>query len=530
MSALQRERSPGENSSLADDRPFKKARLDASSSNTGEIQTSSGSARNVKKQSKMSKRILRKLVHPEPGTPDDVLWHEIREKIGHSIVEEAVERGVDLESPVKFGDIMEVDVLELSSSGDSIAVLSVPHPPWAIITPFALPGEKIRVKIIRNGRMLSHADLLEIVRPNTSLRDMARVKCKYFGECAGCQYQMLDYSTQLSYKRQVINKAYRFYSNLPTSLIPEPLDTIGSPLQYGYRTKITPHFDAPHKGKKREEWQTWIGFDTKGRRKVLDIEECPIATPILNQSLGPIREEVRENIGEYKRGATLLMRDSLLPVASSDDTEREHVCIRDHKAIVREQVGKYEFEFPANSFFQNNNSILPLLTDYVRDAIFSSTFEDTRKPSHLVDAYCGSGLFAITLSPFFNHVVGIEISEESIRYARHNVKLNRLSEEKCVFRAGQAEKIFEVVQEFPADDTVMVIDPPRKGCDDAFISQLLRFGARTVVYVSCNVHTQARDVGKIINSETGYVLESIRGFDLFPQTAHVESVAVLRRK
>jgi tRNA (uracil-5-)-methyltransferase len=93
-----------------------------------------------------------------------------------------------------------------------------------------------------------------------------------------------------------------------------------------------------------------------------------------------------------------------------------------------------------------------------------------------------------------------------------------------VFRAGHAEKIFEVVQDFPPDDTVIVIDPPRKGCDDAFISQLLKFGARTIVYVSCNVHTQARDVGKIINSELGYALESIRGFDLFPQTAHVESV------
>jgi tRNA (uracil-5-)-methyltransferase len=109
------------------------------------------------------------------------------------------------------------------------------------------------------------------------------------------------------------------------------------------------------------------------------------------------------------------MRDSLLPSPSSDGAEREHVCIRDHKAIVREQVGKHEFEFPANSFFQNNNSILPLLTDYVRDAIFSPPRDtrDASNPSHLVDAYCGSGLFAITLSPFFDRVVGIEISEVS---------------------------------------------------------------------------------------------------------------------
>jgi tRNA (uracil-5-)-methyltransferase len=82
------------------------------------------------------------------------------------------------------------------------------------------------------------------------------------------------------------------------------------------------------------------------------------------------------------------------------------------------------------------------------------------------------------------------------------------------------------VQELPPDETVIVIDPPRKGCDDKFIEQLLLFGASTVVYVSCNVHTQARDVGKIVRGGGGYALESLRGFDLFPQTAHVESVSV----
>lgn len=96
-----------------------------------------------------------------------------------------------------------------------------------------------------------------------------------------------------------------------------------------------------------------------------------------------------------------------------------------------------------------------------------------------------------------------------------------------MFRAGQAENIFDVVQDFPPEKTVVVIDPPRKGCDDKFIEQLLTFGPQTVVYVSCNVHTQARDVGRIMKTG-GYRLESVRGFDLFPQTAHVESVSVLR--
>ena len=106
--------------------------------------------------------------------------------------------------------------------------------------------------------------------------------------------------------------------------------------------------------------------------------------------------------------------------------------------------------------------------------------------------------------------------------------------DKCSFRAGDAAAIFDTVQDFPPARTALVIDPPRKGTDAAFIEQMLAFGAGTVIYVSCNVHTQARDVGAIMRASAArmegrkYVLDSVRGFDLFPQTAHVESVAVLR--
>lgn len=216
----------------------------------------------------------------------------------------------------------------------------------------------------------------------------------------------------------------------------------------------------------------------------------------------------------------------------------KHVCITDQKATVREKVGDWIFEYNAGSFFQNNNSVLVPLTDYVRDAIFPSsslsTDSDPSPPTHLVDAYCGAGLFAITLSPHFKTVAGIELSADSIKFATRNAKLNNIPADKITFRAGDAAAIFKTVGEFPPDKSVLLIDPPRKGCDDKFIQQLLAFRCKTVVYVSCNVHTQARDVGIILkateNEEPGrkYVLDSIRGFDLFPQTAHVESVAVLR--
>jgi tRNA (uracil-5-)-methyltransferase len=247
------------------------------------------------------------------------------------------------------------------------------------------------------------------------------------------------------------------------------------------------------------------------------------------------------NLYTYKRGVSLILRDSLppAPIATVDSAvdalsaELEtHVCITDHRGRVREKVGPWNFEYPNGSFFQNNNSVLPSLTDYVQSRIFDAS-ADGPPPTHLVDAYCGAGLFAITLSPHFATVAGIELSADSIRAATHNAELNDIPKSKISFRAGDAADIFRTVGDFPPRETVLLIDPPRKGCDEPFIKQLLAFRARTVVYVSCNVHTQARDVGMVVKAsmEDGrgrYVLESLRGFDLFPQTAHVESVAVLR--
>ena len=381
------------------------------------------------------------------------------------------------------------------------------------------------------------------------------------------------------------------------SSVPSVLPTIGSPLKYGYRTKITPHFEAAPKSllkmkqqdktdhdevKKQPDWLK-IGFNLVGTRKVLDIEECPIATPVINEALAIERARVMRYVKSFlemlsnyltfyrsaytfKRGASLILRDSLdpsmlLPLNSPSEADVEsyisdaltkHVCVTSHKGKVREKVGGFLFEYPASSFFQNNNSVLVPLTNYVKDAIFPPGVENSR-PTHLVDTYCGSGLFAITLSPYFDTISGIELSADSIRSAQENVTLNRSlrtissysnfissstsSKEipDITFRSGTASDIFSSVSSFPRLKTVVVIDPPRKGCDEKFIQQVVQFRPAVLVYVSCNVHTQARDIGMLLrmvdnSGETRekYQLESLRGFDLFPQTAHVESVAVLR--
>jgi tRNA (uracil-5-)-methyltransferase len=407
------------------------------------------------------------------------------------------------------------------------------------------------------------ADFVKVSAPSPH-RDQSLVKCPYFSSCSGCQFQMLPYDYQLQHKRSIVEKAYKNFSNLPPELIPTIGDTIGSPLQYGYRTKLTPHFDGPpdarrsdgRNGIKRTFKEVPpIGFMKKGTRSTLDIEDCPIGTEAVRNGNKRERKRVADNIGDYKRGATLLLRENTerIPKADYDasvekdadavvEDRGEHVhrktCITDPNATSTEFVDDFQFVNPAGSFFQNNNSILPVFTQYIREHILPSTPGHDIK--HLIDAYSGSGLFTITLSSLFKSSLGIDISSSSIQSATTNARLNNLPETSTRFIAADASKLFASIGS-PASETVVMIDPPRKGCDESFLRQLVDYGPARVVYVSCNVHTQARDIGVLVGGIPGadggfgkgkgcYEIESLRGFDFFPMTGHVEGVAVLRRK
>ena len=463
--------------------------------------------------------------------------------------------------PVPFTEI-DVKVIDISSTGDGLALSSSSDQVYVV--PFAVPGDTVRVKVIRHLMEEHHsiADFLHVIKPS-SLRDDSRIRCKYFAKCSGCQFQMLDYPTQLKHKRTIVERAYKNFSQLSPDQIPNIGDTIGSPLQYGYRTKLTPHFDGPpgyrsrtnrRNGiKKAFEETPEIGFMQKGQRKTLDIEDCPIGTDAVRMGMKSERLRVAEDLQRYQRGATLLLRESTERIMKSDSGEEKDLeqrpntiktafdtytdfktCVTDNNATSTEYIDSFIFTNPAGSFFQNNNSILPTFTQYIRDHILPPTNPDATDQSpqvkYLIDAYCGSGLFTITLTSLFNSSTGIDISGASIKYARKNATLNNIPSSQASFIAADAPELFKSVT-YPPDETVVVIDPPRKGCDESFLSQLLKFGPKRVVYVSCNVHTQARDVGALVNGKDGlgYKIESLRGFDFFPQTSHVEGVAVLSR-
>ncbi len=255
-----------------------------------------------------------------------------------------------------------------------------------------------------------------------------------------------------------------------------------------------------------------IGFLIQGRRQqIVDVPSCPIASDEINTTYQKLREEVTQQAGSYKKGATLLLRQSSDGTICTEGTE-----------MCQEQVGDLTFSFHAGEFFQNNPHILPTFVDYVTSA--AKGRHGSPASDFLVDAYCGSGLFSLSSAKSFEQVSGVEVSESSIDWARRNAAQNGI--ENVDFIQGDASRIFEDIR-FPASRTSVIIDPPRKGSNPEFLSQLVEFAPRRIVYVSCNPATQIRDLEEL---KDDYKITAIQPFDLFPHTRHLECVVVLERK
>jgi tRNA/tmRNA/rRNA uracil-C5-methylase (TrmA/RlmC/RlmD family) len=361
--------------------------------------------------------------------------------------------------------------------------------------PFALPGERVRVRVWRQRESTGEADLVEVLTPSP-----ARVApaCVHFGVCGGCQLQHLPYADQLTWKTDLCRGLLAPLGLDATTVRP----CAPSPRPLGYRSKITPHHQRP-----RPDRPLRIGFLKAGRRgEVVDVDRCPLATDGINACLPALRSDAAARAGARRRGATLLVRDSAAGVTSDPDAE------------IEERVGALALRFYAREFFQNNPFLLPALVEAVVEGAASGG------ASRLVDAYSGSGLFALAAAGRFAEVVGVEVSPAAVAAAAANAARNGVTNARFV--VADAAAIFAALGDGGAASAV-IVDPPRKGCGPAFLQQLITFAPRTVVYVSCNPEALAADLGRLLAA--GYRTASVQPFDMFPQTRHLECVAVLKR-
>jgi 23S rRNA (uracil1939-C5)-methyltransferase len=397
------------------------------------------------------------------------------------------------------GQRLELDITTVAFGGDGIGRVDN----FVVFVPFVIEGERVEVEIIDVKRRYATADLVRVIMPSPRRADP---RCPYYMQCAGCQYQHIDYAHQLELKRSQMRDVFERIGKIPNPPI-EPV--VGSPREYHYRNKIVVH--GPGKP----------GFWTMRGRSIIAVEQCPIATQEVNARLAEVSQQSLENVHLTIRsnsagtGWTFIERRGvgISPVHSEEDGKSGSPS-----HFIEENILGKTLRVPLGSFFQVNREVIELALEHTRKAFAASGCRV------LVDAYCGVGLFALLFADLAEHVYGIEDDKKAIQAANDNAA--RLGLARYDFYPGKTERLlFYTLRQCNLDQTCLILDPPRSGCGKPVLKALREQKPHKIIYVSCAPPMLARDIKELIAS--GYKLERVTPFDMFPQTAHCEAVAEL---
>ncbi|MGA9586238.1 MAG: 23S rRNA (uracil(1939)-C(5))-methyltransferase RlmD [Terracidiphilus sp.] len=399
----------------------------------------------------------------------------------------------------------------------------------ATFVPLTLPGEQARVRIVEEKRGYAMAEPEDIV---TTARERVVPGCHHFGVCGGCNYQHANYQSQLEFKQAILRETFQRGG----VSAPEKIEVLaGNPWQYRNRIRLA--LDGGGR----------IGYRARRSHDLVPINECPIASPLLvraalqaAQILQSIKPPIRpteislfSNAEETELLASIFVRDS----ATRDieqffvDWKERIPALRGAEVVEEGRAGKPERAFAQfgessltycaggvnyrvdhGAFFQVNRWLIDALVDRVTAG---------RRGEHAWDLFAGVGLFARRLAGSFAHVNAVESAPAAMKALAHNLDGTAGS---CV----KAETLaFLNAQEKTTRPDLIVVDPPRIGLGAETTSLLAKVGAPTIVYISCDPATLARDLRALIDA--GYSLSSVTLADLFPQTFHLESVVELRR-
>ncbi|HEX6043356.1 MAG TPA: class I SAM-dependent RNA methyltransferase [Pyrinomonadaceae bacterium] len=354
----------------------------------------------------------------------------------------------------------------------------------------AAPGDKVRVQVEREQGNVLFASIVEILTPSS-----VRVEppCPYFGRCGGCDFQQLTYEAQLAAKAEIIGDCLQRIARLDH--VPQ-IEVQPSPYDWRYRVRATWQIDR--------EQQT-IGYYERGSRRVCDVVECAVLMPELQRTLERVRATSWDEFPAELKHLDVVAGENGVSVSP------EFAEFRTNELSLR--VGNEVYRYNAESFFQINPALVGKMIEFaLGDAGGAAA----------LDLYCGVALFTLPLARRFEKVVGVEANPNAVRFAKRNLQDAGLENARVV-NAGVADWIRRGSQavEF------VLLDPPRAGAESVVIRGILNLGPERISYVSCDPATLARDLKKLLAG--GYAIEALRGFDLFPQTHHVETVVLLRR-
>ncbi len=461
---------------------------------------------------------------------------------------------------MKKGTEVELSIEALAAEGKALAKVDGK----VIFVPFAMPGDRVKARILRSKKQFAEAQLLEIIEPSA---DRIEAKCRHFGHCGGCKWQHVPYTIQLEAKQAHVQDQLERIGGLH---LPEPLPVCGAPSQWFYRNKLDFSFSqfrwlTSEEIASGQEFETRnaCGFHVPGRfDKVLELEECflmdPKADVYRNGIASLARAKGLDFYHPYQH--TGLMRNLVLRNNRNGDwmvwvvfSDQDHAASLDLMAEINqtfpeihsllysfnpkkndalhdlevktfagasfltETLGETRFKIAPQSFFQTNPEQTLVLYNRVKE------LADLKGNEIVYDLYCGTGTIGCFVADQAKFVLGLEYVPEAVDNAFENASLNGFA--NMHFLAGDLKDLLtNSLSETYGMPDVVITDPPRSGMHPAVIAQLLKLAPKRIVYVSCNPATQARDLALLAEK---YRVSAWQTVDLFPHTHHVENIAVL---
>ena len=442
-----------------------------------------------------------------------------------------------------------VDIVDIGQGGVGIGK----YEGFTVFVDGGLVQDKIKVKITKSKKNYAVGDMIEIIEKSPFR--VARKCSENLRQCGGCQIQELDYQKQLDIKTNEVKQVISRIGKLDDVVIH---DTLGMEHPFRYRNK------AQFPIQKKDNMPV-IGFYKKKSHDLISTDECIIQHEVNDKIIKIIKTYIRAyNVSIYdekthkgllrhvvtKVGFTtgevmivLVANGKKLPylkelasvlkenipgfktLVVNVNTQKTNVILGKENIVaygdgmIRDYIGELVFEISPLSFFQVN----PLQTEVLYNKALE--YANLGENDTVFDIYCGIGTISLFLAQKAKKVYGIEIVEDAIKDAKRNAKINNM--DNVEFYVGKAEEVVPKMYKEGKRANVVVVDPPRKGCDEKVLDTIISMQPDRVVYVSCNPSTLARDLAYL--NERGYKCHEIQPVDMFPMTAHVEAVALLIR-
>lgn len=372
-----------------------------------------------------------------------------------------------------------------------------------VLTPFVLPGETARVALEQERPDLLRTKLVEVVTPSP---ERVHAPCPYFMRCGGCHYQHARYGFQVAQKAEILREQLKRVGKIDYT---GEIATIDSE-PFGYRNRTQFHVEGSR-----------IGYYQAGSHDLLEVEQCPISSPKINEVLGVLRRMATDpqwppflrSIEVFSNEADVLLNvDTQHPLARRFFDWCSESIPGASRGFIEYTVGQDQFRVSHNSFFQVNRFLAGPLAEIALDGAHGQT---------AFDLYAGVGLFSVPLARMFNQVTAVESGKSAVRDLEFN------AQRANVAMGGSGESVEAFLPTVKVGPSFVLADPPRAGLGKAITRELVRLAPARITIVSCDPSTLARDLGAL--TAGGYRIDGLTVVDLFPQTFHIEVVAKLSR-